>query len=194
MKPRLELIIIDDFIPTWMQDRLEKLTQNHSIKYEFLSFTSHIDNNNLNSEGDQFSNLILKDGQLKEYGADHFFLLPFLTACLKEGVIFDYSQFLRAKVNILFKQESKSNTYINTPHIDIDPKIHPYNLIGLYYINDSDGDTIIYEGRDKNNLKIANKISPKKGRIILFDGSQYHSSSYPLKTDKRMVINYNLRY
>jgi len=87
MKPRLELIIIDDFIPTWMQDRLEKLTQNHSIKYEFLSFTSHVDNINLNSEGDQFSNLILKDGQLKEYGADHFFLLPFLTACLKEGVI-----------------------------------------------------------------------------------------------------------
>ena len=169
MKPRLELIIIDDFIPTWMQDRLEKLTQNHSIKYEFLSFTSHVDNINLNSEGDQFSNLILKDGQLKEYGADHFFLLPFLTACLKEGVIFDYSQFLRAK-------------------------IHPYNLIGLYYINDSDGDTIIYEGRDKNNLKIANKVSPKKGRIILFDGSQYHSSSYPLKTDKRMVINYNLMY
>ena len=69
------------------------------------------------------------------------------------------------------------------PHTDITDK----HTVYLYYINDCDGDTIIYDN-DKN---IVNRITPKQGRIIIFDGKTYHSSSQPTR-GPRAVINYNM--
>ena len=68
------------------------------------------------------------------------------------------------------------------PHID-DECGH---WVILYYVNDSDGDTIFFDD-NKNEIK---RITPKKGRIVFFDGSIWHSSSSP-QTIHRAVINFN---
>jgi hypothetical protein len=75
----------------------------------------------------------------------------------------------------------------------------------VYYINDSSGSTCIYENIDGNNaeshkknfnildhtkLKLANKIPPKKGRALVFNGNLYHHGNYPIDGD-RFIINYN---
>lgn len=57
-------------------------------------------------------------------------------------------------------------------------------------MNDSDGDTIIYE--DKSAETVVDRISPKQGRILFFDGDYYHSSSPPIINNKRIVINIDL--
>jgi hypothetical protein len=83
-------------------------------------------------------------------------------------------------------------------HIDI-PFEH---LVVLYYVNDTDGDTFIFDKfADLNNLKsptlnendasIIKKVSPKKGRALLFDGRRYHSSSAPTK-NIRCIINFDI--
>lgn len=68
------------------------------------------------------------------------------------------------------------------------------HLVMLYYVNDSDGDTILYDKTlddilydekkyfDKQyEFNIVNRITPKKGRVLLFDGKTYHSASSPSK-------------
>jgi hypothetical protein len=40
--------------------------------------------------------------------------------------------------------------------------------------------------------KIVARISPKKGRVLLFDGKIKHASSQP-KNSKRIIINYGLK-
>jgi hypothetical protein len=83
-------------------------------------------------------------------------------------------------------------------HIDI-PFEH---LVVLYYVNDTDGDTFIFDKfADLHNLKspsinesesnIIKRVSPKKGRALLFDGRRYHSSSGPTK-DIRCIINFDI--
>jgi len=75
----------------------------------------------------------------------------------------------------------------------------------IYYLNDSDGDTYIFNetndqfsveyDRDvvsKNSFTIKQTISPKKGRIVIFPGQYYHASSYPKKSIFRSVLNVNL--
>lgn len=88
---------------------------------------------------------------------------------------------LRMKSNLLLKTQLTPNT----PHIDF---LYPHTVL-LYYVNDSSGDTIFYD----NNFKVIEKITPKKGRIIIFDGSIYHSSTPPQTNDYRCVINVNLK-
>jgi len=92
-------------------------------------------------------------------------------------------QLLRLKVNLLFKKDKPS---INIFHLD-DSKDKDYKTI-IYYINDSDGDTVIY---NKGKLK---RISPKAGKVLLLDGDLYHASSNPNKYDIRKVININFKY
>lgn len=84
------------------------------------------------------------------------------------------------------------------PHVDKhDDK--PYKVC-LYYVNDTDGDTVLYKQTSKNStpeeiktgkLNEERRISPKKGRAIIFDGEVYHRASRPT-TDLRCVINYNI--
>jgi len=67
------------------------------------------------------------------------------------------------------------------PHVD---RHHPH-LVCLYYVNDSDGDTVFYD-ESGNEIK---RISPKKGRVAFFDGSIQHSAGNPTK-NHRAVINF----
>ena len=88
---------------------------------------------------------------------------------------------IRMKSNLLLKTQSTSNT----PHID-----HPDpHIVMLYYVNDSSGPTIFYNRK----FEVKKEIIPKKGRILMFDGSIYHSSTPPITNDYRCVINFNLK-
>lgn len=79
----------------------------------------------------------------------------------------------------------KNHSSRNNIHVDTFDR----HTVFLFYVNDSDGDTIIF-GRDKNNNPLMS-VTPKKNRAVIFDGSFYHCSSTPTK-EKRAVINFNL--
>ena len=77
------------------------------------------------------------------------------------------------------------------------------HTVFLYYLNDSDGDTVILDKKydtlhqsfldrdyDYSN-DIAEKVSPKKGRVVIFDGFHYHAAGIP-QTDARCVLNFNV--
>lgn len=88
------------------------------------------------------------------------------------------------------------------PHID---SFHPH-WNAIYYVNDSDGDTIIYnETNDNydagqadidrikaNDFTIKHRITPKKGKLIAFPGKYYHTASYCEDSPFRCLININL--
>jgi len=91
----------------------------------------------------------------------------------------------------------KDNT-VDTAHVD---SSHPH-LVFLYYVIDSDGDTIIYdkkyeEGETGLNSKMTSKllikkrVNPKQGRLVVFDGEYWHTAEQP-KYNKRCIINTNI--
>ncbi len=78
---------------------------------------------------------------------------------------------------------------IDTPHIDI---VDDHFVI-LYYVCDSDGDTIIYNEKVKSDsYTIQKRITPKQGRVVVFDGSYYHTAEQPID-NIRCVVNYDLK-
>ena len=94
----------------------------------------------------------------------------------------------RCKLNMTFPDASSEVEDTQAPHVD-----HGWpHYVFLYYVNDSDGDTILYnEEYSKNDFKELSenkRVSPKAGRAVLFDGLDYHSPLAPT-SGYRIVIN-----
>jgi len=84
---------------------------------------------------------------------------------------------------------SSDKISVDTPHIDIKED----HFVMLYYVCDSDGDTIIYNEQVKSDrYTVQRRITPKQGRVVLFDGSYYHTAEQPLN-NIRCVVNYDLK-
>ena len=86
---------------------------------------------------------------------------------------------------------------IDTPHIDMKEP----HLVYLYYVNDCDGDTVIYDYISNGthtldipfyeDIKIKKKITPKQGMIVIFDGMTWHTSTQPTR-GTRCIINFDM--
>lgn len=91
---------------------------------------------------------------------------------------------------------SFSSTDVDALHVDL-----PYeHLVVLYYVYDSDGDTIIVnhkrEGAVDFNLEAKDfpelvRVTPKAGRCVIFNGNYYHTAEQP-KDNLRAIINFNI--
>jgi len=107
------------------------------------------------------------------------------TFAKKHGI--EIKEILRIKANILNKTDKQN--HIHPPHVDMTIP----HLVLLYYVNDSDGDTIFfnekYSSEENHMLTIDKRITPKEGAAIVFDGLTYHSSTSPQNTKERIVIN-----
>jgi len=74
------------------------------------------------------------------------------------------------------------------PHID-DGRPH---RTGLFYVVDSDGDTLIYNERSESaKYTVMESVSPVANSWHTFDGAHFHSSQSPIENEKRIVITYN---
>ena len=98
------------------------------------------------------------------------------------------NKIIKFKSNILFRTNQRKS---NTPHID---SRSDHDVL-IYYVIDSDGPTILYnkqKGDDLRGIKKKFAFHPKKGEILKFDGSIYHSSTPPRKNNLRCVLNFDL--
>ncbi len=100
-------------------------------------------------------------------------------------------QFQRIKANLLWPNALRKNpNSYHRPHAD-HGRYDAKTLI--YYVNDSDGDTVIFKntwtGENPGILEIEQRITPKAGSAILFDSVRYHASSSPTQ-NIRSVINF----
>jgi hypothetical protein len=107
------------------------------------------------------------------------------------------NKILNARIQLQLPILTEKDKIYGVPHID---GHRPYHYkVAVYYVNDVDGDTVLFKQTTENStpqdikdgkLEIYKTISPKKGRLIIFDGNIYHSVGKP-KTDLRCVLNFN---
>ena len=91
----------------------------------------------------------------------------------------------RVKGNLTLPSTLPADTY-NVPHKDQEEGW----MSILYYVNDADGDTIFFD----DNKEIYATVSPKANRAAIFDSNIYHCTMNNQTSDRRMVINYVLRW
>lgn len=132
-----------------------------------------------------FGHIVMEDGEHKSN------ISPFLESAIfsaLDSISQSPKNLRRIRAGLLTITNS---TIVHTPHVDY---FTPHKT-GILYMNDSDGDTILYdqyhEDKDLNNFTVHSKITPKSNRLVIFNGLQYHSSSTPTITNSRVVVNFN---
>jgi hypothetical protein len=112
--------------------------------------------------------------------SEYNYITPLLLEALdKFNVDGDINSVFRSRARLTLNREK---SVPEDKHVDYN---FPH-LVLLYYINNTDGDTILYEGD-----RIIEKITPRRRRCVLFDGSITHASSSSTLSP-RIVINNNL--
>lgn len=65
-------------------------------------------------------------------------------------------------------------------------------VVAIYYVNDSDGDTLFLGDKNDDGIyPISHSFKPKKGTLVYFNESVLHANRPPLKMKARCVINFN---
>jgi len=103
--------------------------------------------------------------------------------CLKHNI--EYDKILRSRIVVLGMNNDDSFHY---PHIDTIVK----HDVFLYYLHDSDGDTIFFDkffGDKTDNAQIIKRVTPKMGKAIRFNGHQFHSSYTTKENSFRCILN-----
>ena len=106
----------------------------------------------------------------------------------------EVSKIIRCRMNLTCPVPNFGPDNYNVPHVDW-PDLENYFTL-LYYLDDSDGDTFIFNEHYKDGfpktVTIDRRISPKSNMALLMDGWKYHASSNPVKSNQRITINFNV--
>ena len=128
----------------------------------------------------------------------HDMLVPMIDASCK-SVDYNYKYIIQGRSFLQLPLKGLSDQ-LDINHVDRTEN----HLVILYYVKDSDGDTILYKNRYQNKFmpgyytpdeeeetEELERVSPKQGRVVIFDGAFYHTAEQPQK-DVRLIINYNV--
>ena len=141
---------------------------------------NQVDSDNIEmSQYSGFTHMLYKDGKINsDYYAFFYPLIEYIAD--KEQI--KIKALHRLQINMLLNINVSEEEIKNSIHRDMeDPK---YKTI-IYYINDSDGDTVIYD----EYFKIVDSIKPLLGNYVIFNSNSLHSATIPKHTKKRMVVN-----
>jgi hypothetical protein len=195
-----DLVEIERFLPDSYANILEDLVcKSGEFLWQYNASTNDLKNPQIMSrdersyQADQFVHALYQEGARRSAYFDVVFPMFYFMED-KTGVALKSVE--RMKANLLVQKPHVEGTY-NTPHIDI-PDAGFKSL--LYYVKDSDGDTFLFnerfhETRDgKRPLTIRKRVSPRKGKAVLFDSNIWHASSHPHENQTRVVLNFIFSY
>lgn len=186
--------VYDDVLSKRLSDEIENYVLS-DVSWRMKPAT--VKNGNARSWKDKRVNEYIQFGKALSTDIEYYFMNSILNGISKQSkhVIAGTH---RSKFNLLTRNHKNYEDSFNSPHVDI---FVPHYVV-LYYVNDSDGDTFIFEETSDEyemaripeieNFTIKKRITPRKNRAILFDGRYFHTSSHPFKSPLRIVMNIDI--
>lgn len=174
----MQIKIIDNVVNNYISDEIETVFLDY---YRFWLYNSNtLGDKNCDTryeESFQLIHPILMEGNVESPFAD---LVLNVSKKVSNDLKFLILNYKRVKVNQLI---GTSHNKLHPPHTDNEND----NFISIiYYVNNSDGDTVFYD----NDHNIIQRVSPKKNRCVVFPSNMLHASSSPVDNERRLVVNY----
>ena len=135
-------------------------------------------------DGYRLNHSFVRDGQLvsNEWGLIEPIALALVNAIgLKPKIA-------SCKLNLTFPNPEFGESDHFPAHFDTTDKA----VVAVYYVNNSDGDTLFFSGKNSEGIfEISDAFTPKKGAIAYFNETTLHANRPPMKSRARCIINFN---
>lgn len=187
------MIEVYNALPSSIQDYLEGMVNNIPWRYiDDVSFPQVLAINQYKQPG--FNYTPMDDGKVCEEWDKYAFLMPMFRdqyiKAYKQNAVNLSPWRLRWGLNIA------GDAMHNNAHVDHTENLAPQiktNIVCLYYVNNDDGDTFIFnETAPSTAYNIQHQVKAEKGKMVFFDGNHYHASSPAKSSPCRVVISLNL--
>lgn len=189
--------VFDDIIDSELQDKIENMLMSYDCPWFYHPYTVSPFDTEQNVKKYKIPYKIVEN-MVDNQMFVHSIVEGDKINCTKTGPVvakmlmqfseranFSFENIYRVKANLQLRDTSIEENKYNAIHIDNDG---PHWVV-IYYVNNSDGDTLLFD----KNFQIIKKVSPKKGRILLFKGDILHASQGPRKSLNRCILNINLQ-
>jgi len=181
-------IEIDNVIELEYQNELYNTVTNIDFPWHFMEDTTHEKAGNSLSTTPAFGNLIYHPGN-KENPYSKLFvpLIDSITTKCKMQLVSVHRVRLGFLLNTKYAYAGSPYQH-NTIHRDMETP----HFTAVYYLNDCDGPTVIFrETEPAEKYYPLHKSEPKKGKVVVFDGLHFHSSTCPKVFNKRIACTIN---
>ena len=195
-----EPLVIDDFLPQRYADEIELQILDPSFPWHYQQSIEYSKSDNTG-----FSHVILNysnHDSTPYIEKDVLSLFYPLTFFIEDKSGIPFNSMIRVRLG-LFVQDKHQEAKSHHPHVDY----RFQHTVALYYVTDSDGPTYLYNERREeepfenfidgpqlpppDQFTLQTTIEPKKNRLLIFDGLQYHASSSPQHHKHRIALNIN---
>jgi hypothetical protein len=189
-------LIVENLIPKGYQDQLEEdITQ---VGFPWM----YVEDVTYNGYGNN-SGLVHSAFDFGRPPGEYLAFIKPLIYSLEQAVGNKIEKLLRIRIGFLTPRTDVGYEH-NAPHVDF---LYPH-YTACYYINDSDGDTVMFDqvisnmGVDINDRVLLNftqttsfteaaRCSPRKGTAFIMDGRHFHASTNPKINKRRLVATVN---
>ena len=186
-----EIIVIDDFISLDYQEKIKQellgLENDFPWYYtEDVTTAGDFDSQYRPALNHYYVNF--DDDDISEVeSVYHHLFVPMLSKACKYLKIPE-TEVIQGRSFLQFPLKNIDTSVVDTPHIDLDEGDE--HVVVLYYVVDSDGDTIIYNERTESlTYTEKQRVTPKQGRVVIFEGGQYHTAQQPaMELDALSII------
>jgi len=191
--------IVDNFISKQFQEEIKSTLLGHSFPWYFtedITFVkSLVESQNLGQPHPAHAHLFCRNKKSTSNYFDMVLPLAYFGASeadFKFNEVVQCRSFLQYPLNDGFLEKKVDNLHIDLPYD---------HLVVLYYVIDSDGDTLIVDKTREGNVEeyhhsvedhtIIQRVEPKQGRAVIFNGKYYHTAVQPTQ-HMRCIINFDI--
>lgn len=202
-----EILIIHDLVPKSFQDAIvDRIQGDQHFPWFLLHKIGHPDHYGKGINPNYSNPNITDDVGFFHMAFDGDFISPhydFFRTILEfftDKTNIQIGNILRVRLRYTHKGKDHDKHKYAAPHVDFNTG-YPYNTL-VYYVDDSDGDTVIfdkifnpleeeYDPAFTKPLPELLRHTPKKGTGLFFNGHRYHAGNYPVDFSSRIIINFD---
>ena len=184
------MLVIDDFLPEQQFKTMQSSLLGNDFPWYFLPTVSRPPGSYIPLGSTEtfgwFHNFYSKEDNINSPTIE--ILKPLLDGIQQH----DNADFIRIRASLKTHLKGFTENDYNLPHVDYD---FPHMSV-IYYLNESDGDTWMFNEvfesfPEPDEFTVADRITPKPNRLLVFNGLNYHTASNPVNSNTRFIININ---
>ena len=174
--------VVDNLLPKYYLKHLQEYFISSNSEWYYNDNISGSEfNSDLESSGFSMRLFSMETGPINNFAGLVSRALPFTLQEKVEDIMGQPYSLVRTRaVMTLYSFQS----YQHEIHTDMEVD----NITCIFYMNTSDGNTLIY---DKDGKTLLKEIEPVENRVVIFDGKYPHAGHSPSKNKNRVLINMN---